>query len=692
LAPGLGLALQSAVVWVGAHTSLVGTNAYAGWSEAVPVLLLVAAVIRSGRARLAHWLAAGWSARWITIGAMVAGGALLWPMAQRGAWTLTSSSLGSCDHADYAAGARVFQEFSKDDRTGFMGHVEVTKVGTAETFFDYWLRLNHFTPSALIAHNGSILELQSYQLVSVTGVVLLLLNSALVMMLARVAAGLRGVFGLVPALIYLFSPFGAYAVHQGALGQLYAAHGIALLTLAIFAASQDERRGRSAWGWAPVVLAAIWLLAGSYNFILTIAGAPAAAWLLAVLVWRRDWRGPVRVALMWAAMAVACAILFWGRFDGLFERFQLFEQYDFGWFVPVSSPEGWLGVLRDTALFPWSRGVRVGLSAFIVGLAVVGVFRLWPRRRGSALASAALVLPVLVGWSMLAWEARTRVNASYDAFKLLSVFYPGLLVGLTALVASHWRTRGGRAVVGALLVIVAAANLWTTVLFARRMSTPALRVDRSLTDLHRLENMPRMTSINMRIENFWLRLWANAFLLRRVQYFGIHTYEARLNTEFKGEWDLSDKLLRSFPARESDYVDLNPLFHVVRVGAPGRLDLSFGDGWHPLEGAGFNRWRWSQGTASIVIVNPSSRPVAVRLLMRVRALERARLTVELGDAHLGSRGLNGNLQRMEFENLILPPGRSWLTLQTDRPAGRGEAGDPRLLAVALYEFLLTAEP
>ena len=34
-----GLALQSAVVWLGAHAGLRGTDAYAAWTEVIPFLL-----------------------------------------------------------------------------------------------------------------------------------------------------------------------------------------------------------------------------------------------------------------------------------------------------------------------------------------------------------------------------------------------------------------------------------------------------------------------------------------------------------------------------------------------------------------------------------------------------------------------------------------------------------------------------
>ncbi len=694
-APGLGIALQSAVVWGGAHTPLAGTNAYARWSELLPLALLGVAVWRHGWPAVRRWLAAGRGARGLLVLLLLAGGLLLWPMGERGGWTLTSSSLGSCDQADYAAGARVFQEFSKDNRTGFLGLAEVTQVGTAEYFFDFWLRLNHFTPSALIAHNGAVLDLQPHQLVSVSGAVVVLLNAALVLLLARVAVGLRGMAALVPAAIYLFSPLGAYAVHHGALGQLYAAHGIALLTLAVLGAGRGRRTAPNVWAWAPLVLAAFWILAGSYNFILTVALAPAGACLLAQMWLRRDWRGPARVLVMLLVMLAACVLLFWGRFAGLVERFQLFDEYNFGWPVPLLSPEGWLGMLRDTGLGAWPPPARLGLSALVAALWLGSIALLWRRRRASALTALALVLPVLAGWGLLAWESQVRANASYDAFKLFSVFYPGLLVGLTGGLAVTWRARSPwlrRAGLAAVLLVFV-FNLRAAGLFARQMAAPPLRVDRQLLELHRLENMPRVTSLNMRIDQFWSRLWANAFLLRKPQYFTVHTYEGRLNTALKGEWDLSDSLLRSQPVRAADFVDLNARFHAVRVAAPGRVDLAFGPGWHALEEMGLNRWCWSSGAADITIFNPADRPLRVNLTLRVRSLERDRLFLELGHVPLGApRGLNGDIQRLEFRAMVLPPGASVLTVRTEIPAGRAGQEDPRLLDMALYQLTLRAEP
>jgi len=673
-APAFGWALQSAVVWAGAQTALAGTATYARASELLPLALLAFAIAR-GRARPPR----GWV---VVLGVgLLAGWLLLSPLAAPGRG-LTSSSLGSCDQADYAAGARVFQEFSRDDRTGFLGLPEVTKVRSADYFFDFWLRLNHFTPSALLAHNAAVFGVEAYRLVSVTAAVLVLLNLPLMFFLARVLVGVRGPWlaGLVA--LYALSPLNAYAVHHGALGQLYAALGIALLTLGVLGASRAAHGGRRVWPFLSPVLAAVWLLAGSYNFILLVSLAPAGAALLGQLAWKRDLAAVGRVLGLLATAGAICVALFWGRFVGLAERFSLFDQYDFGWAVPLASPEGWFGILRDTGLHAGPAWTRMVLSAGVVGLYLWGVIRLSRRQPARALVAVALVLPVVAGWALLAWETRVRTNASYDAYKILSVFYPGLLAGLAC-----WLAVAGRRTAGALLTLLLAANLMLALDFRRQMSTPPLRVDRRLAALAQLESDPRVTSLNMTVDDFWARLWANAFLLRKPQYFAIHTYEGRLNTPLKGEWDLRDSLLRTAPLAEADLIRVSELFHAVRVGAPGRLQTGFDRGWHPEEKGGGSRWRWSDGAGRILVTNPSARPIEARLSLRVRSLAPGSLELRLEQHSAGVRALDGSLQDAVFEHLLFQPGNTVVTLAGPAGAAPG-GGDARILSFALHDFEL----
>jgi len=680
-APGFGLALQSAVVWAGAHTALAGTNAYARGSEVIPLALLAVAVARRAACRPRGW----WGLALVLI---AAGVLFISPMTKPGIG-LTSSSLGSCDQADYAAGARVLQEFSRSDRTGFLGQPEVTKVRSAEYFFDFWLRLNHFTPSALIAHNAAVFGLEPFRLVSITAVALVLLNLPMVLFLARTVVGLRGPWLLGLVALYALSPINAYAVYHGALGQLYAAQGIGLLTLAVLGAGRAAGRGRSVWPWLPLVLAAFWLLAGGYNFILTVCLAPAGAWLLVMLWLRRDWAAAGRVLALVAVALVTCAVLFWGRFDGLIERFSLFDQYDFGWVVPLASPEGWLGLSRDAQLHAWPPAVRVVLSAGVLVLWAAGLEVLWRRQKALALAALALVVPVVFGWYLLVRETPVRANASYDAYKLIAVFYPGLLAGLGCwLVAVRPAGRGVRFGAAVVLAVILAANVAGTTDFRVQMAVPPLRVHRNLFDLGQLESDPRFASFNMLLDDFWSRLWANCFLLRKPQYFATHTYEGRINTALKGEWNLRDSILRIEPLRPEDFVVFNVRFHLVRAAAAGLLTAGFGDGWYPLEHSGPARWRWSGGQGVIELDNPTGASARAQLRLRVVAFRPQALTVRLGGKVVARQALTSAEEIVAVDDLLLPPGRTVLTLAGAGAAPAPGAGDDRVLAFALYDFRL----
>jgi len=681
-APGFGFALQSAVVWAGVHTSVAGTEVYARWTELIPLTLLAVGIVQNKGPLM-------WRFGGLSIIAVFTGWFFLAPMTKSGSG-LTTSSLGNCDQADYAAGARVFQEFSRDDRTGFLGLPEVTKVRSADYFFDFWVRLNHFTPSALIAHNAAVFGVPSYRLVSVSAVVVLLLNLPLVFFLGRIAVGLKGMWLLFFLAVYALSPLNAYAVYHGQLGQLYAAHGIGLLTCAIFGASRIVLRGPTVWSFMPMVGVAFWLLAGSYNFIIPVCLAPGGAWLLTQ--WRipRQRRSIGLVLAMTSLALISCAAIFWGRFDGLVERFSLFHEYNFGWAMPLFSPEGLLGLLRDSSLNAWPWAIRIILSVATISLWLAGLWTLFLRQKPAAWASLALVVPVMVGWTMLARESRVRANASYDAYKLVAVFLPCLLAGLLAwLPTLRWKTFAVRAAAAFLMTVVLVFNLSRDEHFRRQMAVPPLRVTRNISELELLEKDDRFSSFNMLVDDYWSRLWANAFLLKRPQYFLTHSYEGRHDTPLRGEWNLSDSLLHSVPVRPEDFVQFNSRFFLARVAAPGLMQLDYGDGWYAEERSGPRRWRWCDGNGRIVATNPTEKPVRVRLRLLLQAFLSRDLTLKLNEQSLSNRSVDkSSVQVVEFESFYLPPGQSTLTLAGDYGVPGG--GDDRKLAFALYGFEMRA--
>ena len=92
--------------WCGSvPTLLPGTASYAWWSELLPLILLWVGGRRLGLATIRSLARDFWRPPAVLLVGIMASAAwfLLSPMAAAGRG-VTSSSLGSCDHADYAAG------------------------------------------------------------------------------------------------------------------------------------------------------------------------------------------------------------------------------------------------------------------------------------------------------------------------------------------------------------------------------------------------------------------------------------------------------------------------------------------------------------------------------------------------------------------------------------------------------------
>lgn len=686
-APALGLALQSAVVWVGAHSTLGGTRSYAWLAELVPAALLGVALVRGGPAGLFRGLRRPGATVGLALAMAVAGWFLLSPMA-RASRGLTTTSLGSTDQANLAAGARVLQEFARGERTGFLGQPEVTEVHGVKSFHAYWLKLGSFMPAAVIAHNGVLFGVEPRRMVSVMGVALALVQLPLAFFLARAVAGVRGILAAGLAGVLGLSPLLAYAVHHGGLGTLGAAGGILLVTLALAGAGRAAFAERSAWRWLLLLLAGLWLTAGSDGRFLLWSVVPTGLWLVVEAVRRANLRAVARVGLVTIVAAELLAVFFWDRIDGVILRRGAREAMAAGWPMPGLTPEAWLGFVSAPALEPWSRGARQAWGV-LLGLGwLAGMAATRRRQPAAAWAAVSFVLMIVVGWRLGAAPDGGPL-ARFEGWRFATAFLPLFLGGAFAAAAGLRRKSPARHVATAGVLALLMVNLLAADGFRRRMGNPPLRVDRSLVELGQLEAEGRVGSVNLRIEDPWARMWANAFLLRKPQYFAVHRYEARRATPLEGEWDLTDSLLWVRPAAPEDFVALNRRFHAVRVEAPDRLWAAFGPaGWYQEERGGDQVWRWSDGSAAIELHNPRFRPQAARLELQVRAARPSTLRLELDGRELVARSLADGVEAIQVD-LEVPAGSSQLVLRIDQPP-ISPPGDSRLLAVALYEFELSA--
>lgn len=687
-----GFALQSAVVWAGAHTELRGTNAYGMWTEVIPGGLLIFALARNGIRRT--WDEVG---RLGLVWALVAGclGLLVLPVAVASR-SLTTISLGSCDAADYAAGARVLMEFARTDREGLLGLTEVVRVQSVDNFFDYWIRLNHFTPSALIALNGTVLGCAPHEITSLFTAVLLAGLLPVVFWIARAVVGHSGGVSLIIAGLFGLSPVPWYAFAHVAAGQLLAAQAVALLTwcgVALWRMRLDWRRGL---GFAAVLEIGFWLILGSYNFFVLVCLVPAVAYAGGLAVWRGAWR---KLAGWIAAVALPlllCVGLFWERVAGLAERFSLLRTYDFGWRVPALSAEGWLGMVRGPDLEAWDAfGLRWVLCAGAVGLLAWVFLREVNRRRRAVWTVCALTLPVLVPY--LALQARGAMlgtNASYDAYKVFAVFQPVLLPALCWWASLRYSRRLHEwLLVSAAGAVVVFFNVLACGLFIWNLSAPPLRVDGQLVQLRRVEAMDDVKSVNLMFaeRDMWARLWASVFLLRKEQYFPSDTYEARWSTPLRGVWDLEADLV-ALQLPEGSSRQITPRYSLTDTRHPGFLRISVRDGWHPGEdGGAAGRWRWTKGDATLQVDNPHS--YALKLTFALDGWSPGPATLTLTGAASGGQGgasLDNRRGVVGFPPVLVPPGSSQLALKVSRPPTT-VPGDPRPLGVCVFRLWVEPE-
>lgn len=692
-ATAVGLALQSAVVWFAAvHTELPGARSYAGASLLIPIGLFAWAL------RLRGWHAIKEGLRRAAsvygLAAVVLTGLMI--PASSASKVLTSMSLGSCDAADYAAGARVLGEFARGDRTGFLGHTEVVQLHSVDNFFDHWIRLNHFTPSALLALNNAVFGWSFHETVSVWAAVLVAAAIPIVFWVARSLFEFGPLAAGWLALLYGINPVTLYSVWHVAIGQTLAAIGISLLTWCALESWKHRMSWRQMLVNGGLMVAAFWILLGSYHFILLVCLVPSVAYVGGLTLWTRDWR---RLAV-WASgvglLLGLTLVTFHERTLGLVERFMLFQQYDFGWKIPLLLTDGWLGMVENIHLERLSGPVGGVLTVSFSALIAWSLVRGGRAGKRTAFFALCAVVPIVVGYSFLQVRGyRLGTNASYDAYKLLAVFHPLVLGGLCYWVSRPLvRHAGWRALAVVAAGFVLAGNLRTVHASALRMESPPLVVDPDLIAVRQVEARPDVTSVNMQIADFWTRLWANAFLLRKPQYFSQYTYEGRRNTELKGEWDLMGGLLQiHLPERSREGMAIGPRFSLVRTTSPNFFRAELGQGWFERESAPRSApWRWTRGDATIIANNPHDHSIRVSLALRARSLVRRDVQLWQNGEPQRRFSLGTELQTVGLPPIELQPGENVLEFRSSVPPGRGSPGDSRLLSLMVQRIEFNVHP
>jgi hypothetical protein len=220
-------------------------------------------------------------------------------------------------------------------------------------------------------------------------------------------------------------------------------------------------------------------------------------------------------------------------------------------------------------------------------------------------------------------------------------------------------------------------------------------VDAELINLQKIEAMPQVASLNLLVPDMWQRLWANAFLLRKPQYFVTHTYEGRKNTPLRGEWDLNAELIEFTLPDPADYNVLSENYSIVRLGSPYYLKASLGDGWYEAERLPHQMstlWHWTKGDATLLIENPHDRPRRIVCEFMVRSVEPRQMQVWMGGKLMRTVKVGTKLGKVRFPEVAIPPGGATLELRSNLPPAVANERDQRPLGFAVFNLNILVQP
>jgi uncharacterized membrane protein len=341
--------------------------------------------------------------------------------------------------------------------------------------------------------------------------------------------------------------------------------------------------------------------------------------------------------------------------------------------------------VANTNLGAWPTVPRFGLALVVVGLLIAALVRGAKRRRRGVYVAVCLMVPPLLGYGYLSLRGvQLGTNASYDAYKILAVFYPGVLAALL-----YWVTLDGpgwrRIPVAGFGAVVLGLNLHAAYRFSEKMESPPLMVGRELLQLSKLEKRTDIASINLLIPDMWSRLWANALLLKKAQYFETHTYEGRLNTPLRGAWDLQGGVI-ALKLPEGGSERISPNLSLAKTDNRYFLRAGLGDGWYEQERIVRlgTRWNWTKGDATLRLENPQKRTLRVVCHFNARSEEPRDLQLWLNGRRLRTVQLTGELKVVRVPEIAVPAGASVLELRSGTPPTKRGANDPRPLGFAVY--------
>lgn len=110
--------------------------------------------------------------------------------------------------------------------------------------------------------------------------------------------------------------------------------------------------------------------------------------------------------------------------------------------------------------------------------------------------------------------------------------------------------------------------------------------------------------------------------------------------------------------------------------------------WFSPERTRWSFWRWSRGSAGVVLHNPQPFPVTAEISFAVSSNSPRSLHVKLRDRTLWQGSLTREPAALKFPGIELPPGDTVCRFETDEPGAMPNQRDARALAIRVQNFTL----
>lgn len=552
--PLLGYCALSLFGWYGYRWNLPGTDAYAYYVLGLLLLLGLLSLRKLQKSVMADiFNREALLACALTLLIFIIVSIPFWAQTE----SLTSRSFWNNDIADSASVGTFLKEFQRSASQGFLGQSDAFRAQADTTLFGGPL---------LSAFLASVFGLQTFQIQSMTVNVFFSFGCLVLYFVLRNVFGYGKPPSLVITLLFGLHPVLLYTVYNGFQGQIIGQSlMLGLLGMAL-PPGLNQISNRQLLSRLPVVALLGWGLLATYNHMLPVVVVLLMVMAATYFISSGNWSGLIRYGLFAIVALCLMSILSLTRAKGLVGDFLLRGTQEAGWHMPEFLLDVVFGFTSNHPdLSPHSLLTRLGLS-LALGMVVLAGFRdAWQKDKPIFMLAAGSLSMILAGYAAWCWIGRGEQGfGGYKSYKWISFFLPWILA-CAMLAFREWTGKVSpmkqMGLTGAMVVLLS-GNVYSASMSIQRMFETHLVVTPEMAALSRIENDPKVGSINILDGSWWHMLWETNFLMRKKLYFQSSTYAGRMASELNGEWDLA-RTRDVGPAAESeDIVPLNTSYYL----------------------------------------------------------------------------------------------------------------------------------